>query len=89
MLGKWPNEAVSWLLKGQAGVDMAWQARGNGYANTVSAEGWKTFRERLAGAESDLEKAWQLDPKDVRIPLLMMTVCLGNEKGRPRHGGLV
>lgn len=29
----------------------AWKARGDGYANSVTPEGWKLFRERLATAE--------------------------------------
>jgi hypothetical protein len=32
----------------------AWSARGTGYANTVSEEGWKLYEERLAKAEATL-----------------------------------
>jgi hypothetical protein len=80
----WPNESISWLLKGEAYVQMAWLARGGGYANTVTEDQWKSFRERLATAEKSLDKAWKLNPKDERIPREMMTVELGQGKGRDR-----
>lgn len=44
-------------------IDYAWKARGNGYANTVSEEGWKLFSERLTEAESVLYQAMSLPEK--------------------------
>jgi hypothetical protein len=40
-------EAIYWK-------NYAWSARGAGYANTVSDEGWKLYEERLAKAEATL-----------------------------------
>ncbi|HWV99740.1 MAG TPA: hypothetical protein VNZ64_08630 [Candidatus Acidoferrum sp.] len=80
----WPQASTTWLLKGEAYVEMAWQARGGGYANSVSQEGWKLFGERLAVAQEALEKAWQLNPHDHRIPTLMIRVEEGQGKGRER-----
>jgi len=40
-------EAVYWRA-------YAWKARGSGYANTVSKEGWELFRERMAKAKDIL-----------------------------------
>ena len=78
----WPNQSPSWLLKGEAYLQMAWNARGGGYANKVSQAGWKAFAEKLSVAEEALKKAWELDPKDSRIPTLMIRVDEGQQKPR-------
>jgi hypothetical protein len=78
----WPKESISWLLKGQVYTQMAWFARGNGYADTITEEGAKIFAADLAIASQSLNRAWELDPKDSRIPLQMMRVELGQGKGR-------
>jgi hypothetical protein len=63
---------------------MAWNARGSGWAYTVSDKGWKDFSKHLATAESALEHAWKLYPKDTEIAHQMMTVELGQGQGRER-----
>src|SRR5262249_33251614 len=35
------------VLKGEAYIEWAWTARGHGYADTVTEEGWKLMRERV------------------------------------------
>ena len=70
------------VFKGQRYTKYAWEARGSGYANTVTPEGWKLFGERLAAAREALTKAWELDPLDERAPTAMITVCLGDGTGR-------
>jgi hypothetical protein len=80
----WPNESVSWLLKGRGYTQMAWSARGNSYAKTVTDDGWKLFNERLAIAEESLDHAWKLNPNDPRIAVKMIGVELGQGKGRDR-----
>jgi len=79
---KRPDESDSWLLEGLAQIDLAWFARGSGYANTVTDDQWKAFRADLASAAESLNKAWKLNPKDPRIPIEMMTVDLGQGQGR-------
>ena len=37
-------------------VSYGWNARGSGYASTVTDEGWKLFRQRIANARTMLEK---------------------------------
>ncbi|HXF10306.1 MAG TPA: hypothetical protein VN625_05935 [Desulfuromonadaceae bacterium] len=78
----WPNEATTWMLKGEAFTRMAWNARGSGFANTVTPEGWKAFSENLSQARQALEKAWKLDPQDPRIAVHMLSVELGEGKDR-------
>lgn len=75
---------VMLLLKGEANIEMAWHARGSGYSDSVTGEAQKLFAQHLAAAEEALNKAWQLDPTDARIPLKMMSVELGQGQGRDR-----
>jgi hypothetical protein len=84
LFANWPKESVSWLVKGEAEVKMAWFARGGGYANTVNDEGWKLFREHLDKAENAFNHAWKLNSKDERIPFNMVQLELGQGKGRDR-----
>jgi hypothetical protein len=76
------EDAGPHVFKGQRYTKYAWEARGAGYANAVTPEGWKLFGERLATARQELTKAWELDPLDARAPTEMITVCLGDGSGR-------
>lgn len=78
----WTNAPIILLLKGEAYIEMAWQARDGGYADKVTPEGWKLFAEHLAEADTALEKAWQLNSKDERIPIQMIRVDEGLQKSR-------
>ena len=57
-------------------------ARGTGYANTVTKEGWKGFAENLAIAEKALNRAWELNPKDPRTAVTMIWVQGDVDSGR-------
>ena len=72
-----PNDPGVEVFKGNAMVEWAWDARGSGYANTVSAAGWIMFHDRLARAAAVLEKAWAAHPTDPGAPMLMMTIGMG------------
>ncbi len=80
----WPTASSSWLLKGEAYIRMAWQARTDETANKVTKEGWKLFKERLTVAENALTNAWSLNPSDPQIAYQMMSVELGQGQGRAR-----
>ena len=84
LFANWPQEALAFLIKGNFYIKHAWKARGKRYADKVTDEGWKLFFERLADAEKALERAWSLDPTIEQIALSMMTVELGQGKGRER-----
>jgi len=71
------------LLKGEAYIAQAWLQRGGGYANNVSADGWKGYADDLAVARTALTQAWKLDPYDPQIAVQMMSVVLGQSSGRP------
>ncbi len=71
-----PKSATAKIGRAQSLVSYAWEARGGGYANTVSADGWKLFAERLAQARKVLDS----DPALRDWPgyyQVMMTVALG------------
>jgi hypothetical protein len=84
MFNNWSDAYTTLLLKGEAYIQLAWAARGPGLANTVTEEGWKLFRERLAIAENALTNAWQVNPGDSRIADYMLEVELGQGEGRDR-----
>jgi hypothetical protein len=83
IMQRWGDKSLAWLAHGQFYKEYAWYARGSGYADTVTKEGWKLFAGRLAVAETALEKAWQLDKTDSRAPTLMLLVAMGQAKSRP------
>jgi 3-keto-disaccharide hydrolase len=73
--------AYQWLaftLDGERQINEAWKARGGGYANTVTKEGWQGFNDHLAAARNDLTQAWKLQPGFPLAPCRMMTVALGD-----------
>jgi len=80
----WSNEAQIYLIKGIYYLDFAWQARGTGYANTVTEEGWRLFAQRVVEAEKALDQAWKLNPRDGRTAKNMLRLELGQGKGRAR-----
>jgi hypothetical protein len=82
LFNHWHNASVCWLLKGKYEIDSAWAARGSGYRNSVTDEGWKLFGEHLSEAEKSLTQAWELKPENPRIPIQMITVDLGQGKDR-------
>ncbi|WP_165068130.1 hypothetical protein [Paludisphaera rhizosphaerae] len=67
--------------KGAFYIDWAWEARGGGYANTVTEEGFRLFDSRLNAAREALEQAWKLNPASTIVPNLMLTVETGNGGG--------
>lgn len=80
----WPADASLYLLKGAFYTQYAWHARGYQFADKVTDDGWRRFADRLAEAEKALGKAWELNPRDERIAKEMITVELGQGKGRAR-----
>lgn len=72
-----PGNPGPLVLRGRQAIRKAWQARGSGWASTVTPEGWKGFHAKLAEAEAALTKAYELDPSDPRAATHMITVKLG------------
>jgi len=69
-------------FQGQHLIDYAWEARGNGFADTVPEEGWRKFGERLRTADELLRQAWKLRPSGTKTPELMLVVVKGLDADR-------
>jgi len=84
LFANWPDESTSWLLKGEAYIQMAWLARGLQSTDTVTDEGAKLFNERLVEARKALNHAWDLNPKDARTAIQMMALEMaqGGDNGQ-------
>lgn len=83
-----PDSAIPLLFRGSHGMHWAWQARGNGWANTVKQDAWAVFHSRLVAADEDLTRAAALDPHDpcpweVSLPVVR-GLSLGQVEGRRR-----
>ena len=79
-----PESSILYTYRGTFLTRHAWDARGNDWANTVTGEGWRVMGQRLVAAEAALEKAWQLDSTNTDAARAMITVELGQGKGRDR-----
>jgi hypothetical protein len=78
---KAPRSAWARTLHGELLVHLAWDARGSGFSNTVTDEGWRVFHDRLKDAKTELEKAYELDPKLPYAPMWLITVALALQLG--------
>jgi hypothetical protein len=77
-----PYSNVLPMVKGGLHLDLAWKWRGNGFADTVTEEGWRGFKAELAAARQIIEN----NPAEQVYPeyyALMQTVALG--QGWPRE----
>jgi hypothetical protein len=75
-------DAEPWILAYYTGrwrIDEAWNARGGGYANTVTEKRWQAFAEHLEVATRELTKAWQLHPEFPEAATEMVTVAMAGQ----------
>lgn len=73
----WDGLAVTHWYLGECHERSAWCERGNGYAKTVTKEGWAEFSYWLDEAAREFKKASAIDPGDPRSPTEMITVKMG------------
>ncbi|WP_155371979.1 tetratricopeptide repeat protein [Catellatospora vulcania] len=76
-----PDPTVPLLVKGLAAISWAWDARGSGYASSVTEEGWKLFRQRLVLAENCLDEVLDRDPGNVKALAGLITLASARSKG--------
>lgn len=84
-----PGSITARLCLAQAHVSHAWNARGRGWANTVTDEGWRLMRERLAKAWEVLERAKELEEKCPAWYSTAQMVALGQGWDREEYMDLV
>ena len=77
-----PGSITARVALAGAQLQYAWKARGGGYANSVSDDGWKIFRERAELAANTLMDASSLPAKCPEWFLLMQLVAraLGQDR---------
>ena len=83
-LPEWIRSAVL----GRGAVNLAWEARGGGYANTVDDAGWRQFHAHLAEARKHLVKAWELKPNAPEAPSGMVAVVMAESAESKETGRL-
>jgi len=79
-----PNRWLINMIGGTYHVQAAWDARGSGWASTVTGEGWKGFAEHLKKAAELLTRAWQLNPELPDAAEYMIEVSMGQSTGEER-----
>jgi hypothetical protein len=72
-----PRSSTAHVAHADFLVDYAWHARGTGFSDTVTKEGWRLFSERLAKAKELLDKSAEFEPKCPMWWRVHMTVALG------------
>jgi hypothetical protein len=91
-LEKWraqsPQSITAHTALAAAYVKYAWQARGSGYGNTVTEEGWQLFRERLHKAEGYVEDARKLPSVDPHLDYVNLILARGLGWEWPRYNAV-
>jgi len=64
------------LIEGKIAIGDAWDARGGGWANTVTEEGWLEFKTRLENAYVYLSKAHSVKPESPEAAVLMVVIAM-------------
>ena len=72
-----PKSVTALIARAEFLTSYAWQARGSGWANTVSPEGWQLFNQRLMNATELLAKARQFAEKDPHLWFIAQRAALG------------
>lgn len=93
LIGDWmkvkPHSRIAPVAYAALMTKYAWRARGSGYADEVTSEGWRLFGERLAAARTILEKTAARGIKKTKgWYSAMFTVALGETWDRPRYEAL-
>jgi hypothetical protein len=70
-------KSVRLIYRGIFYKEWAWEARGTGFADTVSPENDRKFAERLEKAGKAMSEAWKRNPAHSAIPTVMIEVSKG------------
>jgi hypothetical protein len=76
-IAKYPKSLYPRVALARSLCTYAWEARGGGGASTVTPEGWKLFRARLAQADQVLTEAEKVNASEVVLYHVWATVGLG------------
>ena len=81
-----PNSSAAKILLAEIMRDYAWRARGSGFANTVTSDGWKAMEQRINEAWSLLQ---QVKPKPADWYMVASRVSLGKHLSKPEYNAMV
>lgn len=88
LLQRWvqthPKSATARVALASAWISYAGEARGNGYADAVSKNGWKFYEERTAEAEKVLDDAAALPVKCPESYLVKLNIAQNQSWGKER-----
>ncbi len=84
-----PASATPRIAMADAYLDFAWKARGHGFSDTVTPEGWKLFGQRVQEARAALEASAKAGSNDPEWYRAMQTVALAQGWPRPQVDALV
>jgi hypothetical protein len=77
-----PQSVAPLVIQARGYIRWAWQARGGGYAHTVTEDRWRLFHERIATARELLEAADKLEHNDPDV--YHQLIIVGRAEGAPR-----
>jgi hypothetical protein len=79
----WKDSSEAEYLRGRGHRELAWLARGSGFSDSVTDEGWQAFAEEMEIAQKHLMRSWKLRRSEA-VALEMMQLELGQGRGRFR-----
>lgn len=79
-----PTSVTPLVAQAWAYFEYAWDARGDGFSNTVGENSWKLFENRTARAEQAMREAWNLPTKDPEEYYLMQIIGQNESWGAVR-----
>jgi len=79
-----PNSITATIALAESYASYGWDARGDGYSNSVSESGWKLFGERMAKAKSILDENAALASKCPDWYIAMQKVAQGQSWELPQ-----
>jgi hypothetical protein len=83
-----PASPTPRIALAQTYLRFAWKARGHGYANTVTSEGWALFRARVQSARTTLEQSAAVADNSPHWYLEMQGVALDQQWDRAAFDAL-
>jgi hypothetical protein len=87
-IGTKTNSITARMALADALISYAWKARGSGYANTVTQDGWKLMGKRLAESVQAVKDAATLPEQCPRRWSSLMSAALGLGVEKPQYEAL-
>ena len=73
------------MLVGDYHMAAGWDARGSGFANEVTREGWEDFETHMQLARKSFENAWEAAPHRPEAPAAMVYVAMCSSRSANRE----